>query len=157
MLPHPFAIHSVCLSWLAGRTGTLSTGLSTRLCSSLAVRHVPSWQNALFYGGVLLEACRKCLTLAQVDVGIMLSRLSTCSPVPATSSLYRPQTSQTHKQTQFNNEVLKCTNTLLHAEAAVANRNRCSISVEAVYSEIDANTGPHPAYGAVAQGEQRTT
>lgn len=42
--------------------------------------------------------------------------------------------------------MFKCTNTLLHAEAAVANRNRCSISIEAVYSGIDANTGPHPAW-----------
>lgn len=34
----------------------------------------------------------------------------------------------------------------LNAEAAVANRNRCSISIEAVSSVTDANTGPHPAW-----------
>lgn len=77
-----------------------------------------------------------------------------CSPISPTDSDLLSCTSpfltiQTpnfpNPATQFNNEVFKCTNTLLHAEAAVANRNRCSISVEAVYSEIGANTGPHPA------------
>lgn len=78
----------------------------------------------------------------------------TCSPVAAPSSPCGPQTSQTHKQTQFNNEVFKCANTLLHTEAAVANRNRCSISMEAVYSGIDANTGPHPARCCCSRGAE---
>lgn len=118
VLPHTFAVRSVRLSLLAWTDSPGYVGLA----AGAGLGHM----------AISAPHRQPCVLRHPVLQGTPPQHPQTC---PA------PRHAKAHRQMQFNDEERKCTTT--HAGAAVANRNTLH-STEAVSSETDATTRPHP-------------
>lgn len=158
MLPHAFAIQSVRLYLLAGRSFLdigKGPGLSwwqrgtvrghTCFCSSQSPRHTSGFQTPMIYRS---WACRLGQD-AQQHTGKRRHGGSPLLPPPSVcptdSNLLPSNAFLTMQPPNLKKPTKKCNSAHLNAEAAAANANRCSIATPAVSSVTDANTGPHPA------------